>query len=353
MKRKLNVKNLLIFIGIILIIIGIVLVIVLKPKNKKQNNKEKAKSVEKKEEVPKEKVDIIDINSKTRPFAVAINNTPVAVKVQTGLNKAYMVYEIPTEGSTSRLLAFYKDTDDFTIGTIRSARHNFIDFALESDAIFVAYGYSHYAEDELKSGKIDYINGMIHSKPFWRDNPEGLASEHTAYTSINNIKDFAYDTKHYKKESDDAKNTVLLNYNVADVDLSNMENVMDANEVKVPYGSVTTVFKYNPDSKMYTRVVNGTTTKDHKTNEEFTTKNIIVERITYNQASDGYYWNLHTTGNGDGYYITNGKAVPIKWSKSSREAKTKYTYEDGKEIEVSDGRTYIEVQVTNQRTTIN
>ena len=34
------------------------------------------------------KVDIIDINSKTRPLAVSVNNTPVAVKVQTGLNRA-------------------------------------------------------------------------------------------------------------------------------------------------------------------------------------------------------------------------------------------------------------------------
>ena len=29
-------------------------------------------------------VDIIDVNSKTRPFAVSVNNTPVAVQVQTG-----------------------------------------------------------------------------------------------------------------------------------------------------------------------------------------------------------------------------------------------------------------------------
>ena len=36
------------------------------------------------EAIVTEKVDIIDINSKTRPFAISVNNTPVAVKVQTG-----------------------------------------------------------------------------------------------------------------------------------------------------------------------------------------------------------------------------------------------------------------------------
>ena len=100
-------------------------------------------------------VDIIDVNSKTRPFAVSVNNTPVAVQVQTGLNKAYIVYELPTESYTCRLLALFKveDSDvtdeapqeiigsgnvsqtDTVIGTIRSARHNFLDFCFESDAI--------------------------------------------------------------------------------------------------------------------------------------------------------------------------------------------------------------------------
>ena len=56
-------------------------------------------------------VDIIDVNSKTRPFAVSVNNTPVAVQVQTGLNKAYIVYELPTESYTCRLLALFKVED--------------------------------------------------------------------------------------------------------------------------------------------------------------------------------------------------------------------------------------------------
>ena len=350
-------KKILIFSSIIIILIGVALLFVLKPKkNSSPKNDKKAtnKTEEKKKEIPKEKVDIINLESKTRPFAVSINNTPVAIKVQEGLNKAYMVYEIPTEGSTSRLLAFFKDSEDVKIGTVRSARHNFIDIALESDAIFVAYGWSSHAQRQLQQlHAIDYINGMIHSKPYWRNNPEHLASEHTAYTSISKIQDFAYNSMKYKKESSSAENTVLLNYNVGEVDLSKREDAQDANEVKIPYGSVTTVFKYNPETKMYTRVVNGTTTKDHETKEDFTTKNIIVEKITYQRTADNYYWDLNIIGSGEGYYITNGKAVPIKWSKANRSGKTKFTYSDGKEIEVSDGRTYIEIQVTSQKTTIN
>lgn len=296
------------------------------------------------------KVDIIDINSKTRPYAISVNNTPVAVKVQEGLNKAYLVYEIPTEGNTSRLLALYKDiNEDLTVGTIRSSRHNFVDYALESDAIFVHYGWSHYAEDDEKKGSINYINGLFDA-PFWRNNPENLASEHTAYTSISKIKQTVA-AKKFKTESD---KTILLNYNTGDIDLSNQENVKAANKITIPYGSNPniTTFVYDSENKMYNRMENGSNCVDHATKENVNTKNIIVQKINYKVCSDNYYWDLQTIGSGEGYFITNGYAVPIAWKKDSRSGKTKYCYKNGQEIEVSDGRTYIEIQTNKQNLSI-
>lgn len=302
-----------------------------------------------KKEEPKEIVDIIDVNSKTRPLAVSVNNTPVAVKVQEGLNKAYLIYELPTEGFTSRLLALYKDVSNVNVGTIRSARHNFIDFSYESDAIFVSFGWSHYAKDEMNKKIIDYVQGIAGEGSMWRDNKEHLATEHTVYLDTDKVYDYAKNKKGYSLESD---NTILLNYNVGDTDLSNMESVKEAKKVTLPYGNITTVFEYDEESKMYVRIVNGVRTKDHNTKEEFTTKNIIIEKINYSVMPDGKYWDLKTVGSGDGYYITNGYAVPIKWSKESRKSKTKYTYSDGSEISVSDGRTYIEVHINKKSVTI-
>lgn len=317
--------------------------------NNSSNNETKIDDDSKENEiVSNEAVDIIDINSRVRPFAVVVNNTPVAVKVQEGLNKAYLVYEIPTEGSTSRLLALFKDLDDLTIGTVRSARHNFADFAWESNAILVAYGWSIYAEEQLRNNFIDNMNGMIEAYPYWRSNPEGLSTEHTAYTSTTRIRDFAQQ-KGYALEGD---NTVLLKYNPSDVDLSSKAGAINANIVSIPYGNIITRFEYDKDKKIYYKVVNGEWIVDHATKENIYTKNIIVEKINYGMAPNNYYWDLYVVGSGDGYYITNGKAVPIKWSKPSRKSKTTYTYLDGTEIEVSDGRTYIEIQVNSQPLTI-
>lgn len=345
---------------VLFIIIGFIVIVFLKNKTMKKDEKNDLDNQslqcnnsdeEEKKNIKDGKVDIIDVNSKTRPYAVVINNTPVAVKVQTGLNKAYIVYEIPTEGDTSRLMALYKDiNEDTIIGTIRSSRHNFLDYALESDAIYVHYGWSHYAEDDEKAGIINYINGLFDA-PFWRNNPENLASEHTAYTSTEKIKQTAVN-KGFNLESD---NTVLLNYNTGDVDLSTDSEAKKAGKVVIPYGSKpnVTTFVYDAKTKMYNRQENDINCIDYNTKEQVNTKNIIIQKINYSMCSDNYYWDLKTIGSGTGYFITNGYAVPITWEKDSRVGKTKYYYKDGKEIEVSDGRTYIEIETNSQKATID
>lgn len=298
-------------------------------------------------EVPK-KVEIVDVNSNTRPFAVVVNNTPVAVKVQEGLQKAYMVYEIPVEGNMTRLLAFYKDIDDLKIGTIRSARHNFLDYAFEQDAIFVHWGWSHYAKDQINSLKVNNLNGLSDSS-FWRENPEGLATEHTGYTSIAKSRELAIN-KGYSLTTDKG---LVFEYSTSDIDLSSMDNSVSATNIVVPSSaSLNTSYTYDSEKKVYLRNVNGEKHIDHLTKEQYTVKNIIIQKINTKFASDGKYWDLTTTGTGEGMYITNGYAVPIKWSKQDRYAKTVYSYLDGTPIKVNDGNTFIQLQSNNQNYTI-
>lgn len=352
-------------LAVILIVVGVIVIKSHKEPKKAESGEGEADIYQNSENnldvEEKGTVDIIDINSNSRPYAVVVNNTPVAVKVQEGLNRAYLVYEIPTEGNTSRLLAMYKDIpDNLVIGTIRSARHNFIDFALESDAIFCCFGWSKYARSDLEGGIIDYLQGL-YGDPFYRNNPEGLATEHTAYTSMNGIVSAAK-AKGMRQTSD---SSILLKYDANDIDLSKSNKAKVANDITIPYGAAPNItsFKYNKDTKRYTRYRDGIVCTDHNTKEEVTTKNIIVQKINYKMCSDNYCWDLETVGSGTGFYITNGYATEINWKKESRGAKTRYTYKEGtiidgknvggSEISLSDGNTFIEVQTTSQTLTIN
>lgn len=304
------------------------------------SKKEETSSENKQENKVEKKVTIVDLESNSRPYAVVINNFPSAVKVQTGLNDAYMVYEFPVEGGMTRSLALYKDKETSKIGTVRSARHNFLDYVLENDAIFVHFGWSYHAEEQVPSLGINNINGLVDA-PFWRENPEGLATEHTAYTSLVKCAETA-ENKGYRLTTD---KKVPLNYIAEEVNLDGDS----ASDISISYsGAYTVEFKYNEESKIYTRYVNGVKHADYFTGEDYTTKNILILTTEFSYTSSNYYLEIYNIGTGSGYYITNGSAKKITWSKSDRESQTKYTYEDGSEVEISDGNTYVMFRASNQ-----
>lgn len=301
------------------------------------------------EPVIEKTISIVDTESNSRPYAVVINNFPSAVKVQTGLSDAYMVYEIPVEGGMSRSLAFFKDKYPTKIGTVRSARHNFLDYVMENDAIFAHFGWSHYAKDQIPQLGINHIDGNSSDPgPFWRENPESLAWEHTAYGDLEKVKARAIE-KGYRQTTD---SKLLLNYTTENVDLAKKGGSI-ANNVTISYSTAYKVkFAYNSEDNRYYRYVNNAAHTDYFTKEQYSTKNIIVVKISYTYTDGGYYLELKNIGNGDGYYITNGYVVPIKWQKDNRSSQTIYRYTDGTEINVNDGNTYIMLQSVNSNTTI-
>lgn len=88
---------------------------------------------------------------------------------------------------------------------------------------------------------------------------------------------------------------------------------------------------------------------DYVTKKQYTTKNIITYKLPNSTISGDQKGrqDVDTVGSGEGYYITNGYAIPITWEKESRSSQTVYKYSNGKEIDVNDGNTYIQIQPTN------
>lgn len=292
---------------------------------------------------------IVDENSKSRNIAVMINNHRAARINHAGLQDAYLTYEIIVEGGLTRLMAIFKDKDTSKIGSVRSSRHYFLDYAMENDAIYVHFGWSPYAQSDIRKYGINNINGIYDDGAFWRDKTLNVATEHTAFTSMEKIKSVA-NKKGYRMTSDEP---LLLNYSYDKVDLSSRDDAMVANTVIIPYSAyITTSYTYDIENKVYKRFVNDEVHKDAMTGNQYTTKNIIIAKMS-NHSIDSYgRQDIDDLASGEGYYITNGYYVPITWSKSSRESKTKYMYKDGTEIDVNDGNTYIQIQPTTQTTTI-
>ncbi len=319
-------------------------------------NNKKEEVIKPSEKIPVEevkKLQILDMDSKSRPVAVMINNIGTARKYHTGLQDAYMVYEIIVEGGLTRLMALYKDANTSKIGSIRSSRHYYLDYALENDAIYVHWGYSEYAQRDIASLEVNNINGLIYGKQyFWRDKSLGVSSEHTAYSSMDLINN-GINNLGYRKTTDDKP---LLNYNIDEINLSTIEGAISASNVSIPYStSMKTEYIYDAEAKNYKRSVNGVAHIDYETKEQYTAKNIITYQVQNTTISGDLKGrqNLATVGSGDGYFISNGYAVPIKWTKNSRTARTKYMLLNGEELIVNDGNTYIQIQPVNQNLSIS
>lgn len=329
--KKRNKKRRLFLILILLVLLGIGGYYLL-------NNKDAKETIEKK--IVK-KLKIVDENSKTRPIAVMINNNHQAWP-HAGLDDAYLTYEIVAEGGITRMMALFKDKDTAKIGSVRSARPYYLDYALENDAIYVHFGWSDQAKSDINSLGVDNINGLTASSVFWRDTSLKKASEHTAFTSMEKIKDYAKEQGYDR----DTNKDLLLNYSVDEISLAKREDAQKADKIYIKYSYYTdTSYEYDAEKKVYLRSMSGTPHKDAITGEQYTVKNIIITPIK-NYSYDSYgRQKLENIGSGEGYFITDGYAVPITWEKTSRSSQTIYKYKSsGKEIKVNDGNTYIQIQ---------
>lgn len=292
---------------------------------------------------------IVDLKSNERPIAVMIDNN-VGNESHAGLQDSYINYEIIVEGGLTRIMAVFKDKDVDLIGPVRSSRHYFLDYALENDALYAHYGWSTFAQNDIKSLGVDNLNGITNApNAYWRDN--NIAAPHNVFTSTAKIYEQAKILKYNTKSED----WLLLNYSFDEVslapkedDTNNDDKSIVANKVVIPYSnSQTRSYQYDADKKVYLRFMNNKPHMDKTTREQLYYKNIIIEQVENNDLDSEGRQDLNTVSSGSGYYITNGYAKEIKWTKATRSGKIKYTYLDGSKVKVNDGNTFIQVQPVN------
>ena len=347
MKRKKSKLKYLIVLLVLLLAVGGYLFFgtsLFNGKDDKSNSKKK--SAPKK---PVETVKIVDMDSKNRPYAIMINNISVARPLQSGLQDAYIIYEMIVEGGITRYLALFQDANVDRIGPVRSARHYYLDYALENDAIYCHNGNSPQAAADFSNLGIDRIE-VEAPKTGIRDKSLNVSREHTLFTSTSLL------ANGIGKKRTTRNKDYLLNYSVKPVDIASKEGAIAANSVSIRYSNNTTSsYQYDPETKVYKRFVNGREHTDYVTKNQYTFKNIITYQIKNTTLNDGENkgrQTLHNIGSGTGYYITEGYAVPITWEKADRKSQTIYKYNDGTEIKVNDGNTFIQIQPQGETLTI-
>ena len=332
-----GVKALIAILVILIIVAGGILAYkIIQERNSKETSQEESNVIIAPQIEEVKQVQIF--NGNDRPIAVMIDNHSGAWP-QAGLNQAYMVYEIIVEGGETRLMALFKGVDVDKIGPVRSARHYFIDYAMENDAIYTHFGESPQADSDIKRYSIDEIDGIAEDgTTFWR--VKDKAAPHNAVTSMEKLKQSAKNKKYQMTSNKES----VLNYTTDEI---NLEEGQSAITVTIPHSQLQTVrYEYDEENKVYKRYARNKAQTDWDTGDAVTTKNIIItfcDNYTLTDKENKGRQGLKNIGTFDGYYITNGRAIKIKCIKSARDEQTVYQTLDGNEIEVNDGNTFVNI----------
>ena len=275
-----------------------------------------------------------------RPVAVMVNNLSTAHPVQTGLNKADIVYETEVEGGVTRLMAVFKNAEAVDrLGPVRSARYPYIDLALGHDAVYFHCGQDpNYAAPHL--GDINDIS--VETDYYAERISNGLAWEHTLYTYGNLL---------WQGVNDKGFNTTTSITDPWQNFAGEKEKISFdgtvANTVTVPFDTPD-VFTYDPSTGKYIRSTLGTTRTDYVTGETTQVKNLFILNTTIVTYPDGVHRQVYLDG-GSGWYVVNGTYTAITWRKGGMNEEMKFFDAEGCPIKVNQGNSW--VCIINQSTT--
>ena len=289
-----------------------------------------------------------------RPFAIMINNIDAALP-QYGIGCADIMFEIPVEGSITRMMAIYADyTKVPDVCTIRSCRYYYPIFALGFDAIYSHWGLDKvYAGPVVNSLGVDRIDGGVYEGDFFqRDQARldaGYAWEHTGYLEGEKLADVIENRLEFRTEKKDGYETAFK--------FNDDENpqTLPGGECKAAVldfsGSYFSTFTYDEAKKVYLKQHSGDKHIDQSTGEQLAFTNVFALETDIGYKDDNYHRSVDWTG-GTGYYISNGSYMEINWSKADEYSPIIITDKSGNEVTVNAGKSFIGV-INPGRTTIN
>lgn len=290
--------------------------------------------------------------SNVRPAAMIFDNVSVAAP-QSGISKMDILIETMVEYGISRLIGITNDYVDAdgkgtldVFGPIRSTRPYMISISQAFDSLMVGAGGSPQAYEMLKRLGLQYVDGVNdrHALPnFFRDvdrnkndgyehslmvygrGIEKLA-EINSYSLTGNTSDafnFIEEGKSMYLAGGQAKH-VILKYSLYQ-------------QVQLVYSNKTgTYYRYQHGDVPHLDAENG---------EQLNFKNVIIlfaQTSNIEGDTEGRL-NVGVTGVGEGYYISDGRYAPIRWSRASDTSELVITGMGGESLTINRGKTFISI----------
>ncbi|MBI2624037.1 DUF3048 domain-containing protein [Candidatus Parcubacteria bacterium] len=274
---------------------------------------------------------------KRRPFAVMLSADKEA-RPLSGIGAADIVVEMPVvTGLVNRLMALYQCEGPAEIGSVRSARHDFIPLAAAFDAIYAHWGGSHFALEQLKQGVIDNLDAFPNpADAFFRK--RGIPQPHNGFTSVERLEKAAR-VLGYRLDRREGVGYPHISY------YEPPPAPVPAGELTIEYpNNFDVTFRYDPSTVRYLRSRDSRAERDKLTGEQVAVENVVIMRAVSYQI-EGDYNTVRLEGEGQAAFYISGFEIKGRWSKdrAQLESPLKFFDEQGREVLFQPGKIWISI----------
>ncbi len=289
-----------------------------------------------------------------RPIAVMVDNEKIALD-HYGVNSCDVVYELmnsTANNRVTRLMCIMKDWGNITqLGSVRSARPTNFMLAAEYNAILIHDGGPFYIDPYVAAF---YTNNLSGGFGRFTNGKHWEYTEYVTYDTYTNP-DTGKSYDGLAKRIEKAKYDTEYNgyymgphFNFADKEFTfdDRSDAVKADYVILPFPHNSSELHYNEETGLYEYYEYGKAHVDPLDDNNITSfENVILQSCGFYQYDDhGYMIYNIECGSGEGYYLTNGKAIPITWDKWAQTDLTNYVdISTGENIIMNPGKTYIAI----------
>ena len=275
-------------------------------------------------------------NANRRPISIMLATDP-ETRPLSGIGEADMVFEMPvTPNGITRIMTVFQCQDPIEIGSIRSARNDFIPLALGLGSIYVHWGGEKEALQKLNGHIIDNIDAMKYEGTvFFRK--KGVPMPHNGFTDLGKVID------QVEKLNYGLQNTFSGYLHDEREPKKSISNI--AEEVKIDYAVPYNVqWIYDGQSSEYKRLRDSKPEMDRNSNKQVSVRVVVIMK-TKSKYLNKDYISVDTQGSGEAVIYQGGIMLTGKWQKDPLAPDSKlYFYDNGgEEIKFLPGKIWVEI----------
>ena len=290
-------------------------------------------------------------NTLYRPVQVQIDNEATG-RPQYGIQEADIVYEAEIEPTATRLSAIFNDTLPQKVGPVRTSRVYFQWIQNEWDSIYVHDGGANNPASTLSYvGSAENGGDMKKDVDAGKGVPEKIMWGGGKQPTWVNLQEVA---KTYAYEQTPRDPVFQFDANV------DYSKYPDFTEIAIPFrgsspgGERQVEYKYDKSTGLMTRYNFGAPFVAGDTNKAVTVQNVIVQYAPESDINDGATHQLiELIGKGKAEFFVDGRHMTGTWSKANRHAGTVYKLDDGSELVLKPGNTWIAIQRDTKSITVD